>query len=188
MDRLRRDAVLIRLIEELHEHGSWCGETHIQKATYFLEEMLAVDVGFDFILYKHGPFSFDLRDELTAMRADGFVRLRIQDPCYGPSIVPSEAAESLKRRFPKTLRRYEHRIGFVAERFGGKTVTELERLGTALYVSRKLGSDADVSTRAQRIHALKPHVSVDQAQEAVRTVDEWQQEAEERLERPRDAG
>jgi hypothetical protein len=36
MERLRRDAVLIRPIEALRQQGSWCGETRIQKATYLL--------------------------------------------------------------------------------------------------------------------------------------------------------
>ncbi|GIW90161.1 MAG: hypothetical protein KatS3mg109_0593 [Pirellulaceae bacterium] len=184
MNRRQAQAVLIRLIEKLREQESWCGETHVQKAMYIWKEMLGVDVDFDFLLYKHGPFSFDLRDELTAMRADGLLKLKFQDPGYGPSIVPGEAAESLKRRFPKTLKRYEHQIEFIAKKFGEKTVTELERLATALYVTKKLGPQADVSTRAQRIHALKPHVSFDQAERAVRTVDEWRKEAQEVVGRP----
>jgi uncharacterized protein YwgA len=60
MDRLRRAAILTRLIEQLRNGGSWCGETHVQKATFFLQELLNVPLSLDFILYKHGPFSFDL--------------------------------------------------------------------------------------------------------------------------------
>ncbi len=184
MNRRQEQAVLIRLIEKLREAGSWCGETHVQKATYFLKEMLGVDVDFDFLLYKHGPFSFDLRDELTAMRADGLLNLRIQAPGYGPSIVPGEAAESLKQRFPKTIKQYERHIDFLAGKLGKKAVPELEQLATALYVTKRLGPQADASTRAQRINALKPHVSVGQAQRAVQTVDEWRKEAQEVVGRP----
>jgi len=70
MDRLRRAALLTQLIERLRRRGSWCGETHVQKATLFLQDLTRIPMGFDFILYKHGPFSFDLRDELTSLRAD----------------------------------------------------------------------------------------------------------------------
>jgi len=70
MNRLKRDVVILSLIENLKKKGSWCGETHIQKATYFLQELFDFPLGFEFILYKHGPFSFDLSDKLTAMRAD----------------------------------------------------------------------------------------------------------------------
>ena len=64
MTRLQRVAVLTKLTEKLHESGSWCGETHLQKAAYFLQELFNVLLVYEFILYKHGPFSFALRDEL----------------------------------------------------------------------------------------------------------------------------
>ena len=178
MDRLKRDVILIRLTEALLDQGSWCGETHLQKATFFLQEMVGAKTGFPFILYKHGPFSFELRDELTAMRADGMIGFRIQAAEYGPSIVPESGADSLKQRFPKTLRLHEPLIQFVASRFQKKPVVELERLGTALYVLRELGRGANEATCVQRIRHLKPHIAVDQANDAVRTVKEWQKEAE----------
>ena len=56
MERLQRASILLRLNEELRKSGSWAGETHMQKATFFLQELLAVPLGFDFVLYKHGPF------------------------------------------------------------------------------------------------------------------------------------
>ena len=60
MDRLRRAALLTRLIQRLRDRGSWCGETHLQKASLLLQDLTGVPLGFDYILYKHGPFSFDL--------------------------------------------------------------------------------------------------------------------------------
>ena len=62
MKKSQRDAVLLSLVGEMINKGSWCGETHIQKAAYFLQVLLEVPLEFDFILYKHGPFSFDLSD------------------------------------------------------------------------------------------------------------------------------
>jgi uncharacterized protein YwgA len=176
MDRLRRDVILIRLIEALRKQGSWCGETHVQKAAYLLQEMVGARTGFEFILYKHGPFSFDLRDELSAMRADGFVSLRVQDPAYGPSIVPEPAADVLRKHFSRTLREHEAGIQFVSERLKDRRVVELERLATAFYVSRHAGADQNVL--AQKVHSLKPHISVDEALTAVRTVRTWAREAE----------
>jgi len=49
MDSLKRTAIILELIERMKEQGSWCGETHIQKCSYFLQEMMAVPMGFDFI-------------------------------------------------------------------------------------------------------------------------------------------
>ena len=74
MQRLARASLLTRLIAGLREAGSWCGETHIQKAMFFLQELMHVPFEFKFILYRYGPFSFDLRYELTAISADGMLK------------------------------------------------------------------------------------------------------------------
>ena len=176
MNRLRNDAILVSLIEKLREYGSWCGETHVQKATYFLQEMLSVPLDFDFILYKHGPFSFDLRHELAAMRADRFVVLQPTPPPYGPSIVPDKGARFLKTRFPKTIARHNAEIKFVARKFADRDVCQLERLATSLYVSVKLGPEAPLDARAVRVHTLKPHITVSKARESVSAVDGWRRE------------
>ncbi len=177
MERNKRAVILLALVQSLKDNSSWCGETHIQKATYFLQEMMQVPLGFDFILYKHGPFSFDLTDEITAMRADNLLRLVAQPYPYGPSILPGEASQSLMERFPKTLRKFAPHIGLVAEKLGGKKVSELERLATALYVTLKNETDGDLQSRASRIHDLKPHASIDQALEATQMVDEFAEDS-----------
>src|SRR5438093_5216592 len=102
MERLERDAILLSLLDSLKANGSWCGETHIQKATYFLQELVKVPLEFSFILYKHGPFSFDLSDELTAMRADSLLKIQPQGQ-YGPSLSLTEGSEQLKELFSKVV-------------------------------------------------------------------------------------
>jgi hypothetical protein len=179
MKRLQRDAVLLSVIENLGAEGSWCGETHIQKATYFVQELLKVPLEFDFILYKHGPFSFDLSDEITAMRADYLLGLQPRSYPYGPSIVHGESGEMIKEQFPKTLEMYNPSVEFVADKFGDKGVAELERISTALYVTLTGGVGGSVESRAQRIHELKPHVEMDEAFDAVKAVDEIIEEARE---------
>jgi hypothetical protein len=58
------------------------------KLAYFSLDVLGVPLGFEFILYKHGPFSFDLSDEITAMRADALLQYQPRQP-YGPSLFPN---------------------------------------------------------------------------------------------------
>ena len=89
MDRLKRAALITKLVDRLREENSWCGETHVQKAVYFLQTLFNAPTDFEFILYKHGPFSFDLRDELTSLRADEVLALEVQLP-YGPRIFTTE--------------------------------------------------------------------------------------------------
>jgi len=162
-------AVLVALIKSLRSKGSWCGETHIQKAAFFLKTLTGVPIDFDFILYKHGPFSFDLRDELSVMRAYGLLALEANYP-YGPSILDTEAGKSLIDRFPKTLGKYEKQISFIADKLGDKGVVDLERLATAYYVTLE-NSQSGVDARAEEIVALKPHIEPESAQKAVQDVD-----------------
>lgn len=167
---LTRKALLLSLVNVMEARGSWCGETHVQKCSYFLQAMLGVPLGFDFILYKHGPFSFDLRDELTAMRADAFLAIRVRGSSYGPSITLGPNHEVLSRRFAGQVAGYNRQIHFVAEHLSLKGVAELERLGTALFVTCEEGA-LGARERAKRAHELKPHVTLEQAMAAVRTVD-----------------
>jgi len=161
-----------RLVEELRSRDSWCGETHVQKATYFLQELLRVPLSFEFVLYKHGPFSFDLRDELTSLRADAILRLELYRP-YGPRIASTDQAKYIQRVSSKTAAKYEGCIDFVAKWLGQKDVVELERLGTALYVLRNAGEGAGIDRRASEFTRLKPHIGRKEAVEAIEAVDEF---------------
>lgn len=169
MNDLRKQAIIISLIEKLGEKGSWCGETHIQKSTYFLQELLQVPMEFQFILYKHGPFSFDLRDTLAEMRANMLLELKGRYP-YGASYLASDNAAALVRRFSRTVSTYERAIDFVTDKLSRLGVAELERLATALYVVLNEDEEGSWEDKARKITALKPHISFDQARQAIEKV------------------
>lgn len=172
MDYPKRSALLVALIDALREQGSWCGETHLQKAVYVLQEMFGVPLELPFILYKYGPFSFDLRDELSAMRADGLVDLEYKPP-YGPRFLATEMGEGWQERFPKTLGRHQDAIRQVAEKIRDRPVDELERLTTALLVTRQKDAPSTTAGKEKRLRELKPHVSSVQAREAVAEIEGW---------------
>ena len=174
LNRLQRSSLIIGLINRLKKKGSWCGETHIQKSIYFLQALTEVPMEFDFIIYKHGPFSFDLRDELTAMRADGLIENIARPAPYGPSLSPTESGNQIHGFFPKTTQKYDMQLYFTAEHLGDKSVAELERMGTALYISMK-NKKKGRKERAEEIHKLKPHVQVEDACDAVKKVEEMQE-------------
>jgi hypothetical protein len=169
MERLERATVVATLASALQDAGSWCGETHIQKASYFLQELFEVPLGYDFVLYKHGPFSFDFHDDLTAMQGDFLLSLRRRMPGYGPSFEVTEHGARLRTRHQQVQDRYREDIKRVAEIVGDKPVSELERLATALYVIRE-DSTRNIERQSARIVELKPHVSDDDARSAVCTM------------------
>ena len=169
MNRMQRAAVLLTLLDQLKAKGSWCGETHLQKATFFLQELAEVPLGLDFVLYKHGPYSFDLNDEITALRADMLLTVQPREP-YGPSLYTSDGGRTLLDRYQQTLGRYATAIKFVADHLGSSNVAELEKLGTALYVLKQVPS-ADQGTRSKKLQEFKPHVRSEEALLAVQDVD-----------------
>ena len=79
---LRLRAVVTRLVEKMQDRDGWCGETHIQKTAYFLQGLVSVPLDYEFIIYKHGPYSFDLHDDLMAMRANKFLKAEARPPLW----------------------------------------------------------------------------------------------------------
>src|ERR1700738_1219654 len=96
MTQWDRFVLVAELANRMRNEGSWAGETHLQKCVYFLQELLGVPTDYDFVLYKHGPFSFTLREELGEMRSEGLLEIRMNPQPYGPSLVATEQSRSLR--------------------------------------------------------------------------------------------
>lgn len=164
MKLLPESAVVAALAGKLREEGSWCGETHLQKAAYFLKELLHVPLESEFILYKHGPFSFEFRSTLTRMRAVGFLKL-VPESYYGPRLEVTEAGQELMKKFPKTLAKYNKKIDFVASELGGDGVARLEKVTTAHFIQREWPDLSDEQC-VEKMIELKPHISPEEAEAA----------------------
>ena len=159
---VRRRAVVAELIKRMREAGSWSGETHVQKNLYLLDTLLGVPTDYGFTLYRYGPYSFELHDDIVGMTATGFLEFESQIP-YGPSLGVTSRAANVLRRFPRTIKEYEDELCFVANKLSNDDVISLERLATALYVTKESGGFGDVESRARELHRLKPHVSLKDA-------------------------
>ncbi|MCV2490816.1 hypothetical protein OF117_15780 [Geodermatophilus sp. YIM 151500] len=166
MKRLARAAVLSALADGLHERNSWTGETHLQKATFFLQEALGVPFEYDFILYKHGPFSFALRDELNSLEADRFIEVKPQRYPYGPRLETTHIGKALQAKFPRTMEMHRAAVDQVADFVRDRGVGELERLGTALLLIKE-NPNAHDEKLAELMTGIKPHVSLPEALTAV---------------------
>ena len=165
MDNLIRWSILLELISELKNVGSWCGETHIQKSAFFLEEMLGVPLELGFIMYKYGPYSFELSDDLTALRAYNYIDLMPLEP-YGVTYSLKDEENKLKKFYEKDIEEYSEKIFSIAETFGNRTVVELEKLATAFFVYNNENIE-DAEEIAKRLNEIKPHVSIQDAEKAV---------------------
>ncbi len=179
MTNLSRDcqrALVVGLVDEMHEAGSWLSETHIQKCVFFLKQVAAVHIEYEFILYKHGPYSFDLREDIFAMRTAQALDLEGRPP-YGPSFSVGKFGATLMARFSTALDQHRTQLQFVAENLSDKHAAELERLATAAYVTSE-HPDESADDRAEEVHRLKPFILTDIALLAVQETDALQIKAQ----------
>ena len=176
LNEVQQRAFVCRMAQELRNKGSWCGETHLQKAAYIAKAVCGIGL-YDFDLYLHGPYSFDFKTDLLRMQADGFLRPRFVANHYGPTLeVDEEAAENLMSECANG--NCDSAIGFVAEWFGDKGVSDLEKLATAHFVSEK-NRDKSNDEMAVILSKIKPHIDHQAAlaaiDEVVRKEDEWRE-------------
>ena len=159
-----QSAIVLYTMQSLKAEGSWCGETHVQKALFLCQEVMDVPSNFKFILYKHGPYSFELSEHLQGLIADDLICLLTRPP-YGPTLGVSSEGRLIADRVGGN-RRIAASIAFMSKKLSPKGVTELEKIATAVYVNRKYGSKTPIEKRAQILNSLKPHVSVEAARDA----------------------
>src|SRR5579872_677006 len=132
-----RCALVVKLAKRLRDRGSWCGETHLQKALYILQDISKLNFGYKFVIYKHGPYSFDLNNDLTAMRSAQIMEFQFLRDGYGPSIVPTKFGDRVLKANQENVQEYERYINFVADWFAGSDVRHLEKIATAYFVTQK---------------------------------------------------
>lgn len=174
LNQIERRKLVCHLVDSMRKHDSWAGETHIQKCVMFMQKLMDVPTGYQFVLYLHGPFSFDLRSELALMRAR--LQLDIEsNPSYGPSFTLGVRGK-LATKSPTG---YEDAIDVIAREVSVKDTRALERLSTAFFL---MGEHPARSARqtAEEINRLKPHISVEQALQAIAEANDLRQRVAER--------
>jgi hypothetical protein len=147
---------------------------------YISQDLARINLGYKFIMYKHGPFSFDLKDELAAMRASNVLKLDFPQKDYGPSINTTTFGAQLYEIYREEIGEIEQANAFVAEWLATSDVKELEKVATAYFVTRK-HPGASILDRAKRVNTLKPHVNIEEAEAALRMVDKKRESAKGRL-------
>ena len=181
VDEQARAALIASLVAEMRKDDrSWCGETHIQEAVYFLQEITNVPLPFRFILHKHGPCCFKLRDELTNLRAEGWLELELADP-YAPRFKCTNKGKQLQEEYQESINSFWKHITFVIEKLENKFVAELERLATALFVSLLPEASEEANKLAAEVTKHKPHIPIEEASKAVDEIDRLRAEANLRL-------
>ncbi|WP_027141677.1 hypothetical protein [Mesorhizobium sp. WSM3626] len=166
-----RVSIILDLTIKLKQKGSWCGETHIQKTAFILKSFGVDELDYDFILYKHGPYSFELHSELAIVRNANLISLVVLQDRYGPSFEVTEIwGTRFLERHQEKVKRIKKKVSFVVEWVGDRDVKSLEKIATALMImSENPTKTADA--RAQILNRLKPHISLAEAENATKQVE-----------------
>lgn len=167
---LKQAAILGAFVEQVRASGHACGETLLQKAAFVMKELLGVPFTDEFRIHYYGPFSFQLRDRLSLLEAEEFLRVSPRD--LGVTYDTAERFPQLREQFGPTIAKYQQAIDFAASQLGSLGVKELEPLTTALFVTRQQ-PDADASARVAKLMEIKPHVKATDAHAAIAKVDGW---------------
>lgn len=157
---------ILYLINSLHRNNSWCGETHIQKNIYIFQNIYENDICFNFILYKHGPYSFDLHDIVNDLYQYKFIYAK-QIPPFGPRIcITNEGEKYLLNIEINNL----SNIDTITNKFGNTTVQYLEKMSTALLILKNNPHLSSVE-RSVILHTIKPHITIKDAEDATQNMD-----------------
>ena len=155
---------LCRVIKALREKGSWTGETHIQKTVFAYDRLSGDRLDLDFIIYKFGPFSFSLRDELSELRARGFVEFELQPDSMGPRYVVTPKGDALAALAHVDQTLLNGVVGVLADR----NVKELEKVATALFVlTDQQNGQQDDSALKKQMKEYKPHLHENEISSAI---------------------
>lgn len=158
------------VVQILNEFHSWCGETHIQKTAYVAKVVENVPFESKFILYKHGPYSFDMNAVLNYMRSQNIVTVTPQGH-YGSSYKLNEGIWAvIARTAGPRLMSFNRELRFVCDLLAKRKVAELERIATAVYVRFNFKS-LSLEEQIAKLNELKPHIGLPEARLAFSEAD-----------------
>jgi len=175
MKSAEQDAIVLYTVLALKNEGSWTGETHVQKALYLCQELTHIPSAFKFILYKHGPYSFELSAHLQELISDDLVCVQSRPP-YGATLGVSHEGRHAAERIDDNRDIFK-KVSFIAKKLGNKGVSDLEKLATAVYVIRKYGTNNPMDKRVEILTSIKPHVPPEAARKAFEDADAIELEA-----------
>ena len=170
----KKQAYILTTIQSLHANQSGTGKTHVQKALSLLADSGKVEVPFNFLLYKHGPYSFDIESELEQMKSYDAVEVSPNANGYGVVLKAGQMSKYALDKAPISSQ-VKEAINKVCKFIGSNPVKILERLATAswIYHQEKI---ADPIMMAERLHELKPHIKIEDAKSASDTILAWNRE------------
>lgn len=176
----KQHAFILEIIESLHRHESRTGKTHVQKAISLLRDLGKVNVPFEFVLYRHGPYSFQVEEALEQMQSYDAIRAEPNAGGYG-AVLRTGSMADFSRSHEALTEKEKLAVDEVCKFVARRNVLDLERLATASWI-RHQEQVTQSDQVAIRLNTLKPHISIDKAETANAEIVAWLNETSNDLE------
>ena len=161
MSEMNGYAIVLRAVRGLNAAKSWTGKTHVIKSLYIASTK--ADLPFEFVLFKHGPYSFDANDAIESMSAIGVLEMMATPP-YGVRLKPGRTATSVRTEIePQIVDAIDSAIRLVGE----SDVKALEAIATSVWVHEKKHVNSENEWQ-QEVQNLKPHLDKDLIADAIK--------------------
>ena len=159
-----RFAIMAAVIHQMSQARRDIGKIQLQKLLYFLQNGLGVPLDYRFVMHHYGPYSVQIEDNLSIVRAVGAAQVSVDPEGYGYHITPGETDITA---WTELVRPHAESISRVVETLGGHDAARLELLATIHFV-RSLRRTTTVEDVLAEVRSLKPKFSVDYIRSAYR--------------------
>ena len=124
-----------------------------------------------FVIYKFGPYSFDLAHLIGEIHSCRLVELMLQW-WFQPKIKVMRYGKDFYEDINELCYKYRKQIEFVKEELGSQNLSEIELLATGLYIiSYEKVHDKTVENRSRILNHLKSHIKLNDASTFIGEVD-----------------
>jgi hypothetical protein len=161
--QIARVGILLRLVENV---PGGIGRTALMKLSFFLQTLRRVPLGYSFSLYSYGPFDSDVLADLQTAEGLGVLSSEVHyySGGYGYSIAKGPQAEAIAPMASAFVDSCADSINWVTNTFGSFTASDLELLGTTIFLAIKEPGLSDGAIALQ-VNRIKPHFSIAQINE-----------------------
>lgn len=167
----KRQALILFIVRKLSEQKGWHGTLFVQRFIYLLQELLDVPLDLFFILYKHGPYSFELEEILTFLLERRFLKLKVPRNQLSPTLVPGRHAAYYDKKFKMEKSLLDPKVAWLIEKVNKIPFGELTLVTYALYMLKQLQSQGkDEKDLVSEMHKLRPVFSEKAITEAADTL------------------
>jgi hypothetical protein len=129
---------------------------------YFLQNIENVNLNYNYFIHLYGPFSFDLEEDISLMRATNILNREVDSSGYRVNYYFGPGAKFILEKF-NVEKKYEDEINYIVDKFGNYNVVDLELLSTLHYVSKIKKIDND--KLFAKVKEIKPHFEIIEIQD-----------------------